>query len=352
MKLGIIGLPQTGKKLLFELLTGSVALSADKQKAAAGVAEIKDPRFESLVSMYLPKKEVRARIDLSLLPGFETSSAAEKDIFRDIADVDALCHVVRAFSSSSVYHVNGSVNPSRDIENMNAELLLHDLIFIEKRMERIAKDLRARDEKRLHEEEKLLARFRERLEAGAPLRGAVISDEESKAIASYPFLTRKPILIALNTADAETKTDDAVEKLCAAAGMDSVSIPVQLEWEISKLDSAEEQREFMADSGITESALVLLSSLSMKALGLISFFTVGKDEVRQWLIRRGSSAPEAAGAIHTDIQRGFIRAEIMKYADLIEFETEDGVKKAGKFHIMGKDYTVEDGDIINFRFNV
>ena len=354
MKLGIVGLPQTGKKLFFELLTNTELKDVNIQKASAGVAEIKDPRFEKLAKMYEPKKEVRARIDLNLLPGFEPGSSAAQDIFREIADVDALCHIVRAFNDSSVYHVNGSVNPTRDIANVNSELLLHDLIFIEKRMERIAKDRKARDEKRFAEEEKLMTRFREHLEADKPLRSIEVSDEEAKLIASYPFLTRKPTLIVLNTADGTESSEsiDAAIKLCAETGSDVISVPVKLEREIAQLESEEERLEFMADAGISESALVLLSALAMKSLGLMSFFTVGKDEVRQWLIRQGSLAPEAAGAIHTDIQRGFIRAEVIKYNDLIELNTEDAVKKAGKFFVMGKDYVVEDGDIINFRFNV
>lgn len=354
MKLGIIGLPQTGKKLFFELLTGTELNELNTQKSVTGVTEIKDPRFDKLANMYKPKKEVRARVDLNLLPGFETGSSTTQDLFKEIADVDALCHIVRTFNDSSVYHVNGSVNPARDITNVNSELSLHDLIFIEKRMERIAKDLKAREEKRLREEEKLLVRFREHLEADKPLLSADVSDEEKKLTASYPFLTKKPVLIVLNTADASDNSAEmqAAISLCAETGVDVISVPVKLEKEIAQLDSEEERLEFMADAGISESALALLSSLAMKSLGLMSFFTVGKDEVRQWLIKRGSSAPEAAGAIHSDIQRGFIRAEVIKYGDLIELGSEDAVKKAGKLHVMGKDYIVEDGDIINFRFNV
>ncbi len=356
MKLGIIGLPQTGKKLLYELLTGVEInpASVDRQKPVAGVAEIKDTRFNALAAMYQPKKEVRARIDMNLLPGFETGSQTAQDLFRDIADVDALCHVVRAFNDSSVYHVNGSVNPARDIENVNSELILHDLIFIEKRMERIGKERKAKDEKRLHEEEALLAKFREHLEADKPLRTfGQISEEDSRIIASYPFLTRKPVLAVLNVSDpSEIQTImEPLKDLAEKSAIDIMAVPVKLEGEIAQLDESE-QKEFMADAGITESALVLLSSLAMKSLGLMSFFTVGKDEVRQWLIRLNSTAPVAAGAVHTDIQRGFIRAEVMKYSDLIELGSEEAVKKAGKLYVNGKDYIVEDGDIINFRFNI
>lgn len=345
MKLGITGLPQTGKKTLFTLLTGS-APAPDKQKTVTGMAEIKDSRFDKLAAMFMPKKEVRARLDLNLLPEFGGAN------LEGIADVDALCHVVRAFEDSAVYHVSGSVNPARDIQTVESELILHDLLFIEKRGERIAKERRAKDEKRLQEEEGLLGRFKAHLESDAPLRTAgEITDDEAKIIASYPFLTRKPMLVVLNTSEAAPVPED-VSDLCKKFSADILTVPVKLESEIAELETEEERREFMADAGIKESALVQLSALAMKSLGLLSFFTVGKDEVRQWLVRAGSSAPVAAGAVHTDIQRGFIRAEVIKYDDLISLGSEEEVKKAGKLYVMGKDYVIEDGDIVNFRFNV
>lgn len=345
MKLGITGLPQTGKKLIFNLLTGAPA-SSDRQGTIAGMAEIKDGRFDRLADMFKPKKEVRARLDLLLLPEFNGANLSR------LADADALCHVVRAFEDEAVYHVSGSVNPKRDIEAVNSELMLHDMLFIEKRMERIAHEKRARDEKRLREEEDLLSAFREHLEKDKPLRtyGAV-SAEQAKITASYPFLTQKPLLIVLNTGETLSVSEE-LAGLCADTGADIISVPAKLEYEIARLDSAEERQEFMADAGIEESALERLSALAMKSLGLHSFFTVGKDEVRQWLIKRTASAPEAAGAVHSDIQRGFIRAEVIKYDDLTALGSEEEVKKAGRLQVMGKDYIVEDGDIISFRFNV
>jgi ribosome-binding ATPase YchF (GTP1/OBG family) len=244
MKLGIIGLPQTGKKLLFELLTGaelSATAAADRQKGLTGVAEIKDGRVNALVDMYKPKKEARARIDLKLLPGFEpgSTSSGGQDFFKDIADVDALCHVVRAFSDSSVYHVNGSVNPARDIENVNGEIFLHDLIFIEKRQERIDKDRKKKEDKRLQDEDRLLTRFREHLEADRPLRTLEISEEEQKLISGYPFLTKKPVLVVINTGDSAIPAAEmeTLKKQCAAADMDLMQVPVKLEGEIARLES-------------------------------------------------------------------------------------------------------------------
>ncbi|TAL39185.1 MAG: redox-regulated ATPase YchF [Spirochaetes bacterium] len=355
MKLGIFGLPQTGKKTLFGLLTGAAASSPDAQKAVTGVAEIFDPRFDRLAAMYNPKKRTRARINIDLLPKLEPDSAVEGDIFKNIADTDALCHVVRAFRDEAVYHVSGSVNPARDIERISSELILHDMLFVEKRLERLAAGKKKQGAELAKKEEDLLLRFKERLDANRPLRGEPVSDEETKLIASYPFVTMKPVLIVLNVADGDAGARAMLDELSAKYGQEGVAlmqISARLELEIAALETPEERAEFMAEAGIVEPAVNLLSRLCMEALGLISYFTVGEDEVRQWQVRRGALAPEAGGVIHTDIARGFIRAEVIKYDDLISLGGEDAVKKAGKLGVMGKDYEVRDGDIMNFRFNV
>ncbi len=352
MELGIMGLPQTGKKSLFQLLTGTMP---DSDKTAAGVAEIKDARFDRLVEIYSPKKEVPARINLQLLPKIESDSIRDGKIFTDISRMDALCHVVRAFEDDSVYHSSGSVNAARDIEMVNSELIMHDLIFIEKRFERIENSRKKKADKKLDQEEELLNKMKSHLEQDLHLRTLKLDEEETKLIAGYPFITQKEMLIVLNVGDssiADKSLMESVRKSLEPLKIDVMQVSAKLEAEIASLDSEEEKREFMDDAGIEDDALSTLSLLAMKTLGLISFFTVGKDEVRQWQIRKDSSAPEAAGAIHSDIQRGFIRAEVMKYDDLIELGNEDELKKAGKFHVMGKDYIVDDGDIINFRFNV
>lgn len=356
MKLGIIGLPQTGKKSLFELLTGNlIPPSADPSKSVSGTADIRDDRFTALVRLFEPKKEVPARIDLELLPRIEHNTIREGAIFRDIADMDALCHVVRVFTDDAVYHLEGSVNPGRDVDFINNELTFHDLIFIEKRYERIEKSRRAKADKILDVEEELLGRMKTHLENGDPLRTFTLAPEEEKIIASYPFITRKRMVLVLNVNDESVNdtsiTSTFMEKY-GSAGIEVMQVSARLEKEIALLESEAEKREFMDAMGITEGALNVLSRLAMKSLGLMSFFTVGKDEVRQWLIRQGSTAPVAAGAIHTDIQRGFIRAEVMKYDDMIEYGSEEALKKAGKFLLMGKEYIVEDGDIVHFRFNV
>jgi GTP-binding protein YchF len=352
MELGIMGLPQTGEKSLFQLLTGTMP---DSDKTAAGVAEIKDARFDRLVEIYSPKKEVPARINLQLLPKIESDSIRDGKIFTDISRMDALCHVVRAFEDDSVYHSSGSVNAARDIEMVNSELIMHDLIFIEKRFERIENSRKKKADKKLDQEEELLNKMKSHLEKDLHLRTLQLEEEEIKLIAGYPFITQKEMLIVLNVGDssiADKSLMESVKNSLEPLKIDVMQVSAKLEAEIASLDSEEEKREFMDDAGIEDDALSTLSLLAMKTLGLISFFTVGKDEVRQWQIRKNSSAPEAAGAIHSDIQRGFIRAEVMKYDDLIELGNEDELKKAGKFHVMGKDYIVDDGDIINFRFNV
>lgn len=354
MELGIIGLPQTGKKSLFTLLTGTVPHETG-DRISAGVADIKDARFDELVKMYNPKKEVPARINLQLLPKIESDSIREGKIFTDISKMDALCHVVRVFDDDSVYHASGSVDAERDIDFVNSELVFHDLIFIDKRFERIESSRKKKADARLDQEEELLNRMKAHLEKDLHLRTFDLTDEERKLIAGYPFITAKELLIVLNVRDnmiTGTSLMGKVRAKLSPLSMEVMQVSAKLEAEISALESEDERREFMADAGIKEPAINYLSRLAMHTLGLISFFTVGKDEVRQWQIRKGSSAPVAAGAIHTDIQRGFIRAEVMKYNDIAEHGTEEEVKKAGKFHVMGKEYTVEDGDIINFRFNV
>lgn len=356
MKIGIIGLPQTGKKTLFQLLTGHAVMDhGDQKKPAVGMADIIDPRFEALVEMYRPKKQVRAKIDFELLPRLEKDAIARGDIFKDIADTDAVCHVVRAFEDEAVYHVDGSVDPARDVDMVGGELILHDLLFIEKRLERLEAQMKKlKDEKQQHEHD-LLARFRGHLEKEQPLRLLELSPDEDLLIRSYPFITRKQMILVVNAADDRLGDTGIIEKLrarCDAEKMEIMQVSAKMEAEIAALDSEAERREFLEDLGVAEPALGQLTRLCLSALGLISFFTVGEDEVRQWLIRKHAAAPEAAGAIHSDLQRGFIRAELMKYDELIAHKTEAALKAAGKLYLKGKDYIVEDGDILNIRFKV
>lgn len=357
MRIGIIGLPQTGKKTLFSLLVGPAALAGhtDARAAARGMADVQDTRFDRLVDLYKPKRQVRARLEVVLCPSIEENSLSEGEALKEIADVDALCHVVRVFEDDAVYHIWGGPDPKREVEFLHNEMVLHDLVFIEKRMERIDKGLKKGKDDRAEKERALLLRFREVLEKERPLRSVELSPEDALLISSYPFLTRRAVIVALNVADeaiADTTLRDSLAAVCAPMGATVVQIAARAEAEIAALDDAAERAAFMSDLGIESTALHLLTSQCIEALGLMSFFTVGEDEVRQWFVRRGANAPEAAGAIHSDLQRGFIRAEVMKYADLMAAGSEEKLKTTGKYYLKGKEYVVEDGDILVIRFNV
>jgi GTP-binding protein YchF len=357
MNVGIIGLPQVGKKTLFGLLVGPEALSGhvDPRSPVRGVAEVQDPRFDRLVEMYEPRNEVRARLDLVLLPKIEEKSVSEGKIFRDMGEIDAFVHLVRAFDDDSVYHMWGGPDPRREIEFVAAELVLHDLLFVEKRLERIDVQLKKMKDERLQKEQALLRRFGEQLEQERPLRTMELSGEDRAVIASYPLLSQRKLIVALNVGDdaiGDTALRDELRSALDVHGVSVVQIPALAEAEIAQLETAEERAEFMAEMGITDTAMHVLTAMCIEAVGLNSFFTVGKDEVRQWFVRRGALAPAAAGVIHSDLERGFIRAEVMKYDELLESGGEDALKAAGRHYLKGKDYEVVDGDILSIRFNV
>jgi len=356
MKIGILGLPQTGKKTMFQVLTGAALTDHGGQaKPIPGTADIVDERFDTLVNMYSPKKETRARIDLVLLPKIEQETIVKGDIFQNIADVDALCHVVRVFEDESVYHAEGAVDPLRDVETVNSEFLMHDQIFVEKRIERLEAALKKIKDERQTKEYELMQRIQEHLEAEQPLRLMEFSEDEDLLIRSYPFITRKELILVFNVAEdavADTAILEQIAPACEAQKMEAMVVSAQVESEIAQLDSDDEKAEFLADLGIEEPALGMLTRLCLKALGRMSFFTVGPDEVHQWLVRLNSTAPVAAGAIHSDLQKGFIRAEVMKYDELIAHGSEAELKKQGKLYVQGKDYIVAEGDILNIRFNV
>ncbi|MFN2359001.1 MAG: redox-regulated ATPase YchF [Desulfotignum sp.] len=356
MKVGIIGLPQAGKKTLFQILTGNEITDPAKAfKPVPGAADIQDSRFHSLVQMYVPKKQVQARLDLVLLPKLEAETIAQGSIFKDIADMDAICHVLRAFEDDAVYHVSGSVNPFRDFEAVNAELLMHDQIFAEKRIQRLEEEVKKIKDETRQKELELMVRIKDHLEQETPLRLMGLTGDEEKMIRSYPFITRKKMVIAVNVAEDDLGRQDLLARFkesCGAQAIEAMMVSAKVEAEIALLDTKEEKKEFLEDLGIEATALEVLTRLCLRSLNLISFFTVGKDEVRQWLVRQGSTAPRAAGVIHSDLERGFIRAEVFSYEDLMAVGSEAGLKKEGKFYVEGKDYIVTDGDIVNIRFSV
>lgn len=358
MKIGIIGLPQTGKKTLFELITSHPPSEKELSlnKPIEGIAEIIDPRFEKLVELYNPKKTVRARINVKLIPKLEPGSAAVKgDVFKEVTDVDVLCHIVRAFKDDSVYHIHGAVDPKRDIDEINSELILSDLLFIEKRLERIEQNIKKINDATVAREKELLLRLKSHLEKESPLRLLEFKEEEKKLLANYQFVTLKEMIIVLNVAEDDLKNTDLAEQLTKTyepLKIYVMRVSAKVEGEIAKLESDKERKEFLEALGIEEPAIEILKRVYIKALNLISFFTVGADEVRQWTIRVGSTALKAAGTIHTDLERGFIRADVIKYDDLISLGSEEKAKESGKAQVKGKDYIVEDGNVLNIRFNV
>ncbi|MEK7449417.1 MAG: DUF933 domain-containing protein, partial [Planctomycetota bacterium] len=354
----IIGLPQTGKKTLYEILIPTKVGKKELvlNKPVEGVAEIADPRFDRLVDIYKPKKYARAKINIKLLPKIEIGADAKDDVLKEMSDTDVLCHIVRAFKNDSVYHIHGSIDPKRDIDEVNAELILYDLMFIEKRLERIEKEQkRSSSDQAVIKDKELLLKLKAHLEKEMPLRLLELNDEEKKAILNYRLVTVKQMIVVLNVAEDDVNNTALFEKFrneYASQKIYLIQISAKVEDEISALESAEERKAFLESLGIAEPATDVLKRVCIEALNLVSFFTVGSDEVRQWLITRGATAPRAAGAIHTDLERGFIRAEVIKCADLFALGTESKVKEAGKFMVKGKDYVVEDGDIITIRFNV
>lgn len=355
MKVGIIGLPQSGKLTLFQTLTGHSAPMGGVTKPLPGTADILDKRFDTLVALYEPKKTVHARLDLVLVPKIEKESIATGNVFKDIADVDAICHVVRAFEDEAIYHVDGTVDPLRDCDMVNTELIMHDLIFIEKRLEKLEAQLKKLKDETQQKEFELLKKMKAHLEEEKPLRLLELVPDEEFLIRSYPLITLKQMIIALNIGEDQIGASDHIDALSGRLEselMEAMQVCAQVESEIAMLDTEEEKDEFRKDMGIEEPAIEVLTGHCLKALGLMSFFTVGKDEVRQWLLRKDSTAPVAAGVIHSDLQRGFIRAEVFKYHELLEHKDEAGLKKAGKIYVNGKDYVVEDGDILNIRFKV
>jgi len=356
MKVGIIGLPQTGKKTLFQILTGKEITEPGKAlKPVPGTADILDSRFNILRDMYGPKKDVRARIDLVLLPKMEAETISRGDIFRDIADMDAICHVVRAFEDDAIYHEDGSVDALRDFQMVNSELVMHDQIFVEKRIERLEAMVKKIKDEDQQKELTLMIRLKEHLEQELPLRLLELSEDEALLIRSYPFITRKKLVIAVNVSEDDLGNEALLagfKESCDRLTIEVMLVSAKVEAEIALLDSEEEKAEFLEDLGITTTTLETLTRLCLKSLSLISFFTVGTDEVRQWLVRENSKAPVAAGVIHSDLQRGFIRAEVFKYDELIALGSEAELKKNGKVYVEGKEYIVKDGDILNIRFSV
>ncbi len=352
MKIALIGLPQSGKKTVFSLLTGIAYdhLAGRASEYHVGTVKVADPRVDKLSAMYNPKKTKHAEIEVTLAPAPPQQAKARDQWLQTLKTMDALCHIVRAFERDT--------DPQDDINQINLELSISDLSLIENRLNRIAQDQKKKfDPDRAHEAE-LLERLKPHLEAGRPLRDYRWHEGEEKRVRSLQFLTLKPLVTVFNGGLGGTGVPP-VHLRQNQNGQDARStltceLDAKLELEIAQIEDPKERAEFLAGLGIAEPAIHVLTRLLYKALGYISFFTVGEDEVRAWTLRQGETALDAAHTIHSDLARGFIRAEVMKYDDLIAagdngHKAEVHLKETGKLHLKGKDYIVEDGDIVHIR---
>jgi GTP-binding protein YchF len=348
MKLGIIGLPQSGKTTLYNALTRNntpTTASAGRIEVHTGVVDVPDPRVDKLSGMFKPKKTIYAKVTYADIAGLEGNSkgSISGTLLNTLSQMDAFINVVRAFEDDNIPHPSGSVDPVRDAESMLTELLLNDLIAVERKLEKLAEERKkGGTDKALNERNTVLfTRMHEALSDGKPLRDLEYSAEETKELASYGLLTRKRVLTVFNLGEGQKAPTVQLDH-------PSVALPAKLEMEISQLP-AEDAQAFMDEYGIEEPALNLMIRLSYDLLGLQSFFTVGEDEVRAWTTRRGASAVESAAEIHTDIARGFIRAEVVAYEDLVTLGSMAECKAKGKFRLEGKEYSVKDGDIVHIR---
>ncbi|MFY9139962.1 MAG: redox-regulated ATPase YchF [Thermacetogeniaceae bacterium] len=352
---GIIGLPLVGKTTLFNLLTqGEEETSsyAGRTKTSVRVAKIPDKRLDLLAEIYHPRKVTPATLEVTDLPGLNRGSGAA--FLNAVREVDALIHVVRAFRNDNIPHIDGDINPLSDLENVNAELFLADLQMVETRLERIAASKKIKGETLIEQE--ALKRCQEVLNEEKPLLEAGLSDDEWQAVRSLGFLTTKPMILVINMdedqlRDGHYEGEESVSLYGEEKGFPVLSICLELEAEIALLDPGEREL-FLREMGISEPGVERVAKTIYEHLGLISFLTVGPDEVKAWTINKGTAARAAAGKVHTDIERGFIRAEVVKYEDMEKYRDMTKIKDKGLARLEGKDYIVQDGDIIEFRFNI
>jgi GTP-binding protein YchF len=360
---GIVGLPNVGKSTLFNAITKKSILMANYPFATidpnVGVVIVPDERIDVLKDMYNPERVIPTTYEFTdiagLVKGASNGEGLGNKFLSHIREVDAVVEVVRCFDDENIIHVDGSVDPIRDIEVINVELVLSDLEIVTSRINRIGKKAITTKNKDDVKEIELLERIKEALESNIPVRKLGLDEEEKKLISSFNLITLKPIIYALNVEDNDINTGNnytkLVEDYAKKEGSETAIICAKLESELSELDE-EEKKLFLDDLGIKESGVERLINKTYDLLGLATFFTVGKDEVRAWTFKKGSKAPECAGIIHSDFEKGFIKAEVMSYNDLVNAGSELKVRELGKARIEGKEYIMQDGDICHFRFNV
>lgn len=343
MKIAILGLAQSGKKTLFSLLTGrAVSDNRKPGEILEGVAAIHDSRVDALARLYRPKKTTYAENQFVLCPDI-TSGGGTRQWMDPARRCDLLCLVIRSFDSPEVFHPSGSVDPDRDRAMIATELILADMQLVETRLQRLTKEKKGGQTQAQALEEDILKRFNAALEEERFLSTVQLEPDEEKVIRSLDLVTRTPVICAYNVAE---------DQIGKNFGPGVFSISCAIESEIAAIEDEAERLEFMQELGITEPSLDRINAALYDALGLMSLYTAGPDECRAWTIRKGSRAPAAGGKIHSDIERGFIRVEVMKFDDLMAAGSEQAVKQAGRMQLHGRDYVIEDGDICHFLFNV
>lgn len=364
MKLGIVGLPNVGKSTLFNAITKAGAESANYPfctiEPNVGVVDVPDHRIDRLAEMYNPKKVTRAYIEFvdiaGLVKGASKGEGLGNKFLSHIREVDAIVHVVRCFEDENITHVEGSIDPIRDIETINLELIFSDVEMVERRIDRTKKAMKGN--KALAAELELLERLKAHLEEGNPARSLEYTEEELLVMKEIALISMKPVIYAANVAEGDMASNlennafvNRVKEFAAGENSEVMVVSARIEEEISELEG-EEKEMFLEELGMNESGLDRLIKASYKLLGLISYLTAGEPEVRAWTITNGTKAPQAAGKIHTDFERGFIRAEVVAYDDLMECGTMTAAKEKGLVRSEGKEYVMKDGDIVLFRFNV
>ncbi|MEM9823916.1 MAG: redox-regulated ATPase YchF [Bacteroidota bacterium] len=363
LKCGIVGLPNVGKSTLFNALTSAKALAANYPFATkdpnVGMITVPDDRLDQLSDLVKPQKTLPTTIEIvdiaGLIKGASKGEGLGNQFLANIREVDAIVHVVRCFENDNVIHVDGSVDPVRDKDIIDTELALKDLETVEKRLERLRKNAKTNEKEALKAVE-IAEKVKAHLESGQPVRSLEMDENEEEFIRDFYFLTNKPILYVCNVdEDSVTEGNTHTQRFTSAVANEAaevILISAGIEADIAELDTKEERLMFLEEMGLKEPGVNKVIRACYSLLNLITYFTAGEKEVKAWTIEKGTKAPQAAGVIHTDFEKGFIRAEVIKYDDYISLGSEQAVKEAGKMGLEGKEYVVIDGDVMHFRFNV